>query len=89
MVNEMIKATLEGYIYMKQGVKAVTLASDEEVLKLLGNESFHDVMEELISENRVVEIEYTVPSMPYRLKSFYLPGGSVVVVRGQQESIDK
>ena len=42
MVDEMIKATLEGYIYMKQGVK-----------------------------------------------SFYLPGGSVVVVRGQQESIDK
>jgi hypothetical protein len=37
-----------------------------------------DLIEELIKENRLVEINYTLPNMPYRLKTFLLPAGSRV-----------
>ena len=82
MTKEQVKEAVEKLICDKQGIKAVTLASDPEIYKVLDNECFLDIMEELVKEGRVVEIEYSIPSMSYRVKSFYLPGGSVVGVRG-------
>jgi hypothetical protein len=86
MSKEKVKDKLTSYLRGKQGVKGIELASDIEVIKALGDQSFHEVMEELVEERRVVEIEYTIPSIPYRLKSFFLPEGAVIHrIRGQQE----
>lgn len=42
-----------------------------------------ELLEELVQENRLVEIEYVLPSMEYRIKSFYLPAGTEITnVRG-------
>ena len=89
MVSEQIKYEVECLVSMKQGIKAMELACDPEVLKILGDESFHDVIEELITEKRIVEVEYVVPSIPYRLKSFYLPADSIVIrIRGQISNVE-
>ena len=86
MSREKTKERLSNYLRGKQGDKGVEFASDIEVIEALGDQSFHEVMEELVEEGRVVEIEYTVPSIPYRLKSFFLPEGAVIHrIRGQQE----
>lgn len=87
MSRELAKQQIANYLRGKQGIKGVELASDPNVVYALAqeNESFHDVTEELVLENKVVEIEYSVPSIPYRLKSFFLPEGSVVHrIRGQK-----
>lgn len=87
MSKEEVKQLLADHLRGKQGLKGVELAS--QAAHILGKESFHEVIEELIVEGKVVEIEYSVPSIPYRLKSFFLPEGSVVHrVRGQRDLED-
>ncbi len=37
-------------------------------------------LEELVRENKIVEVVYCLPNMDYREKSFYLPAGTKAVV---------
>jgi hypothetical protein len=64
-----------------QGCKAVNLACQEEIIELdflsSGN-SLPEMVEELIEEGRLVEVEYTLPQLSFRLKSFLLPPGTQV-----------
>ncbi|MGW8177520.1 MAG: hypothetical protein ACWGQW_01820 [bacterium] len=84
MSREEVKQKLGDILRGRQGCKAVEFASDPKVIDALGDHSFHEVLEEMVEEGKIVEIEYTTPSIPYRLKSFFLPGGSEVHrVRGQ------
>ena len=39
------------------------------------------LLEEMVSEGHIREIEYILPQMDYRTKSFYLPAGTEVTVR--------
>lgn len=64
----------------RQGLKATELVADERIAEF---NATHEIdvataLEELVAEKRVLEIEYTVPNLPERLKSFYLPMGSIV-----------
>ena len=36
-----------------------------------------------LEDGEIVEVEYTIPAMDYRVKSLYLPKGSVVQATGQ------
>jgi len=84
MSRVLVKQKIMDYLRRTQGVKAVELASSPEIVLALENESFGEVVEELVADHEIVEIEYVVSNIPYRLKSFFLPGGSVVHrVRGQ------
>ena len=42
------------------------------------SEDFCQVLCELVQDARLVEIEYSLPHLPYRVKSFYLPAGTQV-----------
>lgn len=62
-----------------QGIKAVQLAVEEEIITKLQDYAVPELMEELVAEGRVIEIEYVLPEMTYRVKSFYLPPGTVFI----------
>ena len=39
------------------------------------------LIQELIDEGSLIEIEYVLPGMPYRAKSFLLPAGTYVSIK--------
>ena len=66
-----------------QGIKAVDLAL--KVMERVGPANFDSLLyqnkvEELIMFNEIMEIKYVLPSLKYRVKSFYLPKGTKVTV---------
>lgn len=62
-------------------IKNVDLAL--EVTKIFHKEElsgiFH-VLEELVESGEIEEIEYTLASMPYRVKSIYFPKGTTIKI---------
>jgi len=71
-----------------QGIKAVELASsfvqDCQEAKL--SLEWHDpcaILEHLVASGKLVEVEYVLPGLPFRTKSFYLPAGTQVNVRSE------
>lgn len=47
------------------------------------------MVEEMVADQQLVEVEYVLPSMNYRRKSFLLPGGTTVrVFDGEAPDID-
>lgn len=64
-----------------QGIKAVDLALKvmSEVNPVIFNiEEYWDALNSLIGSKEIVEIEYTLPQLSYRLKSIYFPKGTAV-----------
>ena len=62
------------------GKKSVSLVLD--VMKIMGPvrvdaNDLHQAIEKLVQEDEIVELEYTLPSMDYRVKSIYFPKGTV------------
>ncbi len=63
-----------------QGCKVTELICHNRILPLIVSK--HDVIkmiEELCIERELVEIEYILPNMTYRIKSFLLPKGTTVL----------
>lgn len=58
-----------------QGCKATELAADPEIARLAGSDFVASLME-AVESGEVVEIEYTLPNLSYRVKSFLLPKGT-------------
>jgi hypothetical protein len=73
----------------KQGVKATELAP-----YLVENQDIHypwvDLIYELIQKGELVEVEYVLPQLNYRAKSFLLPKGATVnvIASGKTTFID-
>ena len=67
-------------VYEKQGIKAVELACIAAKTAVENDwdmrEPFPDLLERMIQEGRIKEIEYCVPQLPQRIKSFLLPSGA-------------
>lgn len=38
------------------------------------------VINDLVKQGEIIEIEYTLPNMDYRIKSFYLPKGTHIEI---------
>ena len=76
------KAILEAYVEDMQGTKATELCSSKQLIIMLKEFNIPELLEQLVTEHRVVEVEYTLPSMSYKVKSFYLPKGTVVRILG-------
>ncbi len=45
----------------------------------LSKHDISELLEELVREDRIVEIEYILPSLEFRVKSFFLPVGTEIV----------
>jgi hypothetical protein len=69
------------FINAHSGVKGVEL-----VMLILGDtnpsnisiEAYHYELANLVKEGEIVEVEYTLPSMDYRVKSIYFPKGTII-----------
>lgn len=44
------------------------------------------MLESMVLRKKLVEIEYVLPDMPYRAKSFYLPAGATCTISGAGRS---
>lgn len=82
MTKNEAKNIIIGMINEKQGCKATELAADL-VLMNFENHKPLSLLNELVQEKRIIEIEYILPQMDYRVKSFYLPIGAKVRVLGE------
>jgi hypothetical protein len=73
--DEIRRAILER---VASGCKATELVTDLAVA-FKGDVDFlqlSDILDKLIASNEIIEIEYILPDMDYRIKSFYLPKGT-------------
>jgi len=66
------------YVVTKlQGCKGTELVCQPEFISVYkAGFDLVEIIEEMIKENELIEIEYTIPQLDYRVKSFYLPKGS-------------
>ena len=66
------------------GCKAIDLTVKKNLLPLVTSEfSMYELIDELVSQGRLIEIEYILPIISYRAKSFLLPAGTNVVVNNK------
>lgn len=65
-----------------QGVKAVALVSEPEMAVI---DDLPQKLEDLVKDGQLVEVEYVLPNMSWRAKSFYLPAGTKVRVINNAE----
>lgn len=80
MEKQTIKNEIVSIVEGGNGIKATELATIPSLVLMASKENIEllDLFEELVCEEKIVEVEYTVPSLPNRLKSFYLPKGSII-----------
>ena len=45
-----------------------------------------ELLDELIGEGRLVEVEYVLPAMSYRVKSLLFPAGTEIFLKGSSEN---
>jgi hypothetical protein len=81
MVN---KAAIRSLVGLLNGCKATELAAREEMAHWHdeSDRSLPDVLEEMVRAGELVEVEYVLPNHPERTKSFLLPKGTEVRLRG-------
>ena len=78
------KEVLVAIVNSHQGIKGTSLgvefvlATHKEGTEIPDDFDVVQVLEELVTAGELVEIEYAVPEMEYRVKSFYLPKGSLI-----------
>lgn len=71
----------------KQGCKATEISVDEELAKaatVLGTDVVVNEIYQLANEGKLIEIEYVLPRLNFRIKSFMLPQGTKINIQGKQ-----
>lgn len=76
MTIDELKTKIAERVFELQGCKAVELCAMEELVA--SNSDLPAILEEMVSEGKLVEVEYLLPNMNYRIKSFLLPAGTVL-----------
>ena len=71
-----VKDRLVAIVEQQQGCKAMRLAMDAAHLPFTEGEDFPELLQELIDAGELVEVEYVLPNLDFRAKSFLLPAGS-------------
>ena len=84
MTKEELKLLIVKTINESTGIKAMELIPEifrvaKESSKSV-NEDILGCLEELVLENRIMEIEYVLPQMSYRIKSIYFPIGTTIKI---------
>lgn len=89
MTKSMTREEIKKYIIelVENGpIKATEIAGHYPLIKMV-RESNLDLdipilLNELVEQDRILEIEYVLPKMDYRIKSIYMPKGTEVVIKG-------
>jgi len=78
-----IKDIISRVINSHQGINGVELVIEvmyQASVTPFPIEEYENALIELVTEKEIVEVEYTLPTMDYRVKSWYLPKGTMVEV---------
>jgi hypothetical protein len=81
-MDTMRKAIIE-IVNEKQGIKATELIPEIAMRHpelLVALTELPEVLEQLVHEAEIVEVEYVLPLLSYKSKSWYLPKGTQVIV---------
>lgn len=85
MTKKQVKERLIQYITENQGAKGTELIADlfnralnNKEIKAIADANVPDLLEALVAEGKIVEVEYRLPLMAWRVKSFYLPKNTEV-----------
>ena len=84
MTIDELKTRIAERVFELQGCKAVELYFMDELVfecRRSADPRARDIpaiIEEMVSEGKLVKVEYLLPNMNYRIKSFLLPAGTVV-----------
>ena len=86
-MRDELKKLIIDRVTERQGCKAMELMGDGKLMKFLDSygpglpsKEFMAALSELIEDEQLIEIEYTIPALPWRAKSFLLPGGSSATI---------
>lgn len=86
VTREQLKESIVEAVSSKQGCKDMELFGVPEITTFLkdivefSNIGIDSIIDELVKGGKLVEIEYTLPQMPYRVKSFLLPAGTHIMI---------
>lgn len=85
MTKEKIKQIIVDLVIDKQGCKALDLIMSDQFIQawreLPMNETLDDLLDELVKEERLVEVRYVLTSSSHMLKSFLLPADTLVGIK--------
>jgi hypothetical protein len=89
MTNHIYREAILTTVNTRNGVNGVDL-----VLKCMGiinpltfsNKDYIFILAELVSSGEIVELEFILPQMEYRLKSIYFPKGTKLFVNSHEEA---
>ena len=63
------------------GVKLVIEVMSEIGPTRLDHDEYIECLESLVKNREIVEVEYTLPHMDFRVKSLYLPKGTTISIK--------
>jgi hypothetical protein len=92
MTNHIYREAILTTINTRNGVNGVDL-----VLKCMGiinpltfsNKDYIFILAELVASGEIVELEFILPSMDYRMKSIYFPKGTKLYVNSHDQAKTK
>jgi hypothetical protein len=67
------------FVTERNGCKAMDICASSEIVVNNAQHKIPDLIEELIDEGKLCEIEYVLPTINYRIKSFLLPKDTELV----------
>jgi hypothetical protein len=88
MTIEEIRSEIINIIISGQGIKTSSLIPEVPPKFFqagISGEQILAVIQDLVADGEIIEIEYTLPNMPYRTKSFLLPAKTQVRVLSSEE----
>jgi len=87
LVEQIIEDIIIDVVSSQQGLKAVEVPGLVYDRLYRSNNTIPDddfdlslIIERMVMEKKIVEVQYVLPSMQYRMKSFLLPAGTAVNV---------
>jgi hypothetical protein len=80
ITKEQLKDRIYNIIVSLQGCKATELGAkfDREMLETLRVIDLSTVLTEMMHDKKIIEVEYELPQMSWRSKSFFLPYGTEI-----------
>lgn len=86
MDRQTIKSKIVEYVMNMNGCKMIELISDIPLCfafqeAKIEPDEISKIIDELILSEYLIEIEFIVPNMDYRVKSFLLPAGTEIKIR--------
>ena len=85
MTKEKLKQIIVELVTDKQGCKSTDLIASDRFIQawreLAIDETMDDLIDELVMEERLIQVRYVLSSSSFRLKSFLLPVGTHIAVK--------